>query len=167
MSCRSLLSVLCLITATSNDCHGILNYQSIECLFNHLFRLKTKEHQRSALLALCGGNPPLTSGFPSQRASNTENVSIWWRHNVLICSIKISPGMGVVKISLCIHTGHTLSKPDKLLHFQLPNIQLCYKHSLKCNSILKYQINATFCSIKSSMHSGTYINQVKSYMSIW
>ena len=33
----------------------------------------------SALPALCDGNPPVTGGFPSQRASNTENVFIWWR----------------------------------------------------------------------------------------
>ena len=24
----------------------------------------------------------MTDGFPSQRASNAENVSIWWRHHV-------------------------------------------------------------------------------------
>ena len=30
---------------------------------------------------LCEGNPPVTGGFPSQRASNAENVSIWWRHH--------------------------------------------------------------------------------------
>ena len=29
------------------------------------------------------GNLPMTGGFPSQRASNTENASIWWRHHVL------------------------------------------------------------------------------------
>ena len=29
---------------------------------------------------LCKGNPPLTAGFHSQKASNAENVSIWWRH---------------------------------------------------------------------------------------
>ena len=28
------------------------------------------------------GNPPVTAGFPSQRASKSENVSIWWRHHV-------------------------------------------------------------------------------------
>ena len=31
-----------------------------------------RKYQRSASLALCEGNPPVTSGFPSQRASNTE-----------------------------------------------------------------------------------------------
>ena len=32
---------------------------------------------------LCEGNSPVTDGFPAQRASNEENVSIWWRHHVL------------------------------------------------------------------------------------
>ena len=30
---------------------------------------------------LCVGNSPLTGEFPTQMASNTENVSIWWRHH--------------------------------------------------------------------------------------
>ena len=30
----------------------------------------------------CEGNPPVTGGFPSQRASNVENDSIWWRHHM-------------------------------------------------------------------------------------
>ena len=33
------------------------------------------------LLALCKGNTPVTGGFPSQRASNAENISIWLGHN--------------------------------------------------------------------------------------
>ena len=41
------------ITATSNDRHGVSNYQPIECLFNSLFKLTSKKHQRSALLSLC------------------------------------------------------------------------------------------------------------------
>ena len=31
---------------------------------------------------LCEWNAPVTGGFPSQRASDAENVSIWWRHRV-------------------------------------------------------------------------------------
>ena len=30
---------------------------------------------------LCEGNSPMTSGLHSQKASNAENVSIWWRHH--------------------------------------------------------------------------------------
>ena len=28
----------------------------------------------------CAGNSSVTGGFPSQRASDAENLSIWWRH---------------------------------------------------------------------------------------
>ena len=31
---------------------------------------------------LCAGSSPLTGEFPAQRASNAENVSIWWCHHV-------------------------------------------------------------------------------------
>ena len=41
-----------------------------------------KEHQRSASLAAVRGISPVTGEFPAQRASNAENVSIWWRHHV-------------------------------------------------------------------------------------
>ena len=41
-----------------------------------------RKHQSSALLAFV--NPLVTSELPTQRASNTENVSIWWRHHVMI-----------------------------------------------------------------------------------
>ena len=41
-------------------------------------------YQRKSKLrvnGLCEGNPHVTGGFPSQRASNAENVSIWWRYH--------------------------------------------------------------------------------------
>ena len=40
------------------------------------------KHQSSALLAFARGNPIVTGGFPSQRASKVESVSIWWRHHI-------------------------------------------------------------------------------------
>ena len=33
------------------------------------------------MLVICEGNPPMTDGFPSQRDSNAEIVSISWRHH--------------------------------------------------------------------------------------
>ena len=33
---------------------------------------------------LCEGCSPVTGGFPSQRASNAENVPVWWRHHVTV-----------------------------------------------------------------------------------
>ena len=46
-----------------------------------LFVLTSNRHQRSALLALCDWNPPVTGGFPSQRASNVESMSMLWHHH--------------------------------------------------------------------------------------
>ena len=40
-----------------------------------------KKHQSSAVTGLCVGNSPVTGEFPTQRASNAESVSIWWRHH--------------------------------------------------------------------------------------
>ena len=36
---------------------------------------------------LCAGNSPVTGHFPAQRASNSENVSIGWRHHELPSSV--------------------------------------------------------------------------------
>ena len=33
------------------------------------------------LLAIGAGNSPVNGEFPAQKASNVENVSIWWRHH--------------------------------------------------------------------------------------
>ena len=55
---------------------------SIVCSFFYSGADQIK-HQSSASLAFFVGNPPATDGFPPQRASYTENVSIRWRHHVL------------------------------------------------------------------------------------
>ena len=56
-------------------CHGVLNQQRLDCLFNSLFGWQQRNHESSTLLTPCEGNPPMTCGFPSQRVSNAENIS--------------------------------------------------------------------------------------------
>ena len=43
-----------------------------------------KKKSNLRVTGLCVGNSPVTGEFPTQRASNAENVSIWWFHHVLI-----------------------------------------------------------------------------------
>ena len=43
------------------------------------------KHQKVRITGLCEGHPPVTGGFPSQRASNAENVSTWCRHMTHPC----------------------------------------------------------------------------------
>ena len=40
-----------------------------------------KTPSKFRVTGLCAGNSPVTGELPSQRASNAENVSIWWRHH--------------------------------------------------------------------------------------
>ena len=41
---------------------------------------RSKKTSKLDVTGLCGGKSPVTSQFPSQRVSNAENASIWWRH---------------------------------------------------------------------------------------
>ena len=40
-----------------------------------------KDTWKLRVTGLCVGNSPVTGEFPAQRASNAENVTIWWRHH--------------------------------------------------------------------------------------
>ena len=54
-----------------------------------------KKHQSSASLAFVGGNSLVTVKFPAQKASNEENVSLWWRHQGYMTRCEaISPSNG-------------------------------------------------------------------------
>ena len=64
-----------------NECDGISDHQSFDCLFNCLFRRRSKKTSKLHITVLCKENPLATGGFSSQRASSTENVSIWWLHH--------------------------------------------------------------------------------------
>ena len=64
-----------------NEHDGVSNHQPYDCLLNRLFRRRSKKTSKLRVTGLCVGNSPVTGEFPAQRASNTENVSIWWRHH--------------------------------------------------------------------------------------
>ena len=44
-------------------------------------RRRSKKMSKLRVAGLYGGSSPVTGGFPAQRASNAENVSIWWLHH--------------------------------------------------------------------------------------
>ena len=63
-----------------NGRDSVSNHQPHGCLLNRLFRRRSKKTSKLCVTGLCAGNSPGTGEFPAQRASNAENVSIWWRH---------------------------------------------------------------------------------------
>ena len=58
------------------------NHQRLDCLLNRFFRRRSKKTPKLCVTGLCEGN--VTGGFPSERASDAENVYIWWRHHILL-----------------------------------------------------------------------------------
>ena len=55
-------------------------------------QVQIKENIKAPRHWLCEGNPPVIGEFPAQRASNAENVSIWWRHHCYV-DCRPLPGM--------------------------------------------------------------------------
>ena len=73
-----------------NGHDDVSNHQPHDCLFNRIFRRRSKNTCTSKLrvTGLCAGNSPVTGEFPAPMVSNAENVSIRWRHDA---STKLNP----------------------------------------------------------------------------
>ena len=69
-----------------NGCDSVSNHQPHHCLLNRLFRRRSKKTSKLRVTGLCAGNSPGTGEFSAQilMASNAENVSISWRHHVIL-----------------------------------------------------------------------------------
>ena len=66
-----------------NELAGVSNHQPHGCLLNRLFTRRSHKTSKLRVTGLCVGNSPVTGGFPAQRASNAENVFIWWCHHIV------------------------------------------------------------------------------------
>ena len=96
-----------------NERDGVSNHQTHDCLLNRLFRRRSKKTSKLRVTGLCAGNSPVTGEFPAQRASNAENVSIWWHHHglsdvhhIVLASSKIYVPMTRVTSFTCWSSEH-------------------------------------------------------------
>ena len=64
-----------------NERHSVSNHQPLDCLLRRLFRRASKKASKLRVTGLCEEKPPVSGGFPSQKASNAKNVYVWWRHH--------------------------------------------------------------------------------------
>ena len=66
-----------------------------------------RKHESSASLAFVAGNSPVTDEFPAQKASNAENLFIWWRHHVVFqhawihAKVRLTATTRHVKAAMC------------------------------------------------------------------
>ena len=87
-------------------CHherdGVSNHRRLDCLLTRLFRRRSKKTSNLRVTGLCEGNSTVTSEFPSQRASNAENASIWWLNHAIISSFFNNSSSSIVIITIVI-----------------------------------------------------------------
>ena len=87
---------------------GVSNEQPHDCLLKHLFRHLIKENIEDPRHCPLWGE--FTGEFPAQRASNAENVSIWWRHHALECGASICSDVFKVTCDTISIVSHPLTK---------------------------------------------------------
>ena len=63
-----------------NECGDIWNHRRFECLFNHLFRRRSKKTSKLCVTGLCERNPPVTRGFPSPEWNESPEKP-WYSRN--------------------------------------------------------------------------------------
>ena len=104
-----------------HDDHVILQWRHNErnCVSNHrrldslllsrLFKRRWKKTSKLRVTGVCEGNSPMTGEFPAQRASNGENVSIWWRHHGRDRNVSQEHNVVYVSSRLILWTGIIMS----------------------------------------------------------
>ena len=74
LSCSSILIFSWPLHWRNNECDGVSIQQRLVCLLRRLFGPRSKKTSKLLVTGLCGGNSPVTGGFPSQRASYAERL---------------------------------------------------------------------------------------------
>ena len=64
-----------------NGPDGVSNHRRLDCVLNRLFKRRSKTTSKLRATDLGEGNSPVTGEFPTERASNAENISTWWSHH--------------------------------------------------------------------------------------
>ena len=101
-----LRDITCTLQWCHNERHGVSNHRRLYCLLNRLLRPRSKKASKLRVTGLCEGNSPVTGEFPTQRASNAENVFIWWRHHAQskVCTqISMCLYMYILFVTILLH----------------------------------------------------------------
>ena len=96
----------------SNHTDVIMSASASQITIKKAFKLRGTD--------LCEGNPPVIGGFPSQRASNAENFSIWWHHHVdsetvIMCAYPHGSTTYIWSEYLQLQHGYDFASPSSLV----------------------------------------------------
>ena len=143
-----------------NGRDGVSNHQPRDCLFNRLFRRRSKK-------------------FPAQRANNAGNISIWWRHHVIFfhvfcCTWTLTIGIFpsfrkmlmmcwltvfILKYFFALISGACWCKTDLWLdHFIVP---------LTCEFSVSFVLVCFFCMFANCFIVGNTCGRIKCWIDRW
>ena len=111
-----------------NGRDSVSNHQPHDCLLNRLSRCRSKKTSKPRVTGLCVGNSPGTGEFPTQRASNAENVLIWWRHHVLCFNAAYIANWDMCR-PMCV-----VSAFNAFLSYSTPH-EMCTQFGLCCGLV--------------------------------
>ena len=139
-----------------NERDDVWNHQSHDCLLNCLFRRRSRTTSKLRVTGLCAGNSPVTGEFPTQRSSNAENVSIWWRHHE--------------QWYQCNHNNQNITKPcvhsRNTLHLMIHDTQIARTLGRECvRSISNWRRTEGLCYLGAYQFARVclYLNQATSH----
>ena len=89
-----------------NDHDGVSNHQPHGCLLNRLFGRRSKKNIKAPRQWPLCREFTGAGEFPAQRASNAENVSIWWRLIEISIKDRIGKGNGLAPNNNRLGTLH-------------------------------------------------------------
>ena len=160
-----------------NKRDGVSNHQRLYGLLSRLFRRRSKQTSKFRVTGLCEGNSPVTGEFPSQKDSNAENVSIWWRHHVQTLWIDNDGPCGLTKVCFgnvqvkcmfmfCEKQKRLRCLPTSLCpgHEGIPQSEICFHNQIiengltHCGLYWRYmatRILVNFCSGNGLLPGGT------------
>ena len=118
-----------------NELDGVSEHQPHDCLLNLLFRRRSKKTSKLRVTGLCAGKSPWTGEFSAQKASNAENVSIWWRHDKIET---VSRNLNVGRIHS--HVRRLVAFQHRKMHVLLLNTHLRKIIRVKITSKWKFLI---------------------------
>ena len=116
-----------------NEHDIVSNHQPHDCLLNRLFGRRSKKTSKLRVAGLCAGNSPGTGEFPAQKASNAENVSIWWRHHATKLLYDTTLVLNII-FSIFIHWG----RHKNYQHFADNLLKVFFSNSNHCVLIKIY-----------------------------
>ena len=110
---------VCSLQWCYNERHMASQITTLAIVFPSVYsRHRSKKISKLRVTGLCEGNLPVTGEFPTQRYSNSENVSIWWRRHVESGLVR-RPGSNPSTVPVCC------------------DAPCMFKLSIRCNVILR------------------------------